>query len=92
MIGNTILRAVAGRGSGSDVAIAWPLSRYDLVLALIPLAFGVAIFASLLLEVTLPTAMAAASVLGLGMILDATFRNPPVPTATPTSGDRSIEE
>lgn len=83
MIGNTIRRSATGRRPRPDAAASWPLSRYDLVLALIPLAFGVAIFASLLLEITLPTAMAAASVFGLGMILDATFRNPPVSGSDP---------
>lgn len=81
MPGNVTERQVGGREPATDaVPSRWPLSRYDLVLALIPLAFGVAILAGTLLGVSLPTAMAAASTLGMGLILDTVYRNPPVPT------------
>lgn len=81
MPGNVTERQVGGREPATDVAPSrLPLSRYDLVLALIPLAFGVAILAGTLLGVSLPTAMAAASTLGMALIVDTVYRNPPVST------------
>lgn len=66
---------VSGASTGN---LGWSLSRYDLVLATIPLAFGVALLAGVVLEVSLSTALALASVLALGMILDCVYWNPPV--------------
>lgn len=81
MPGNVIERQVGGREPATDVVPSrWPLSRYDLVLALIPLAFGIAILAGTLIGVSLPTAMAAASTLGMALIVDTVYRNPPVST------------
>lgn len=81
MPGNVTDRQVGGRGPASGPSLPRvPLSRYDLVLALIPLLFGLAMLAVALLEVALPTSLAAASVLGLGLILDTVYRHPPVPT------------
>jgi hypothetical protein len=53
------------------------LSRYDIVLALIPTAFLLTAVASGLFGVSLPTALAAGSVLGVGLLADALFLNPP---------------
>lgn len=81
MPGNVTEPQVGGREPATGVAPSrWPLSRYDLVLAVIPLAFALAILAGALLGVSMPTAMAAASTLGMGLILDTVFRNPPVST------------
>lgn len=55
------------------------LTRYDVTLATIPLLFALAFFAALLIEIAVPTALAAASTVGLGLIVDNAFRNPPVP-------------
>lgn len=84
MVRSDISRKPADRGSRSQSWITWSLSRYDLVLALIPLALAIGIFASVLFEIELPTAMATASVLGLGMILDTVYRNPPGSTGDST--------
>lgn len=53
------------------------LSRYDLVLAVIPLAFVLGVFASGLLSVSMQVGMAMASALGGVAVLDALFVNPP---------------
>lgn len=55
-----------------------PLSRYDLVLALIPVAFLLAVVAGTVLSVSIPTAIAGASLLGLAAIVEGVYRNPPV--------------
>lgn len=82
MTGTTIDRTAAGGRPRSDPWLStWPLSRYDLVLALIPLALGLAILAATLLEIAVPTALAGASALCLGLIVDTVYRNPPVPTS-----------
>ncbi len=53
------------------------VSRYDLVLAVIPLAFLLTAVASGVLGVALPTALAGGSLLGLAGLADALFLNPP---------------
>jgi hypothetical protein len=55
------------------------LTRADLVLALIPLAFAVALLAAATLPLAVREALAIASAFGLGAILDGVVRNPPVP-------------
>lgn len=88
MSGNLAKQRPPSPGRGSGIDLGWPLSRYDLVLAVIPLAFGVALVAGTVFEVALPTALAVASVLGLGMIVDCIYRNPPVPSSGSESADR----
>ncbi len=55
------------------------VSRYDLQLGLIPAAFGSAILVAGLSTVTLEVALVMASLIGLLVIVDGLFRNPPSP-------------
>lgn len=52
-------------------------SRYDLVLAVIPTAFVVALLVGNLLSVSARVALVSASVVGALAVLDALFLNPP---------------
>lgn len=54
-----------------------PVSRYDLVLAVIPSAFLVALILGNVLPVSPRIALASASVVGALALLDALFLNPP---------------
>lgn len=63
--------ASLGRGGGR-------LSRYDLVLAVLPVAFAVAAAAGHLSAVPLQLALACASLFGGVLVADALFVNPPV--------------
>lgn len=54
-----------------------PLTRYDFVLAVIPMAFLVSLFADAVLAVSTPLAMIVASLLGGLAVVDALFVNPP---------------
>lgn len=60
------------------------LSRYDVVLVLIPLSFAAALVGHLLLSVSLQRAVAAGAVVGVVSLLDALVLNPPT---EPPSGD-----
>jgi len=53
------------------------LSRYDVVLAAIPLAFLAGLAATVALGVSVRAAMAVASALGAVAVVDALFVNPP---------------
>jgi len=53
------------------------VSRYDLVLAVIPMAFLLTAVASGVLGVSLPTALGGGSLLGLAVLADALFLHPP---------------
>jgi len=53
------------------------VSRYDLVLALIPVAFLLTAVASGLLGISLLVALAGGSLFGLAVLVDALFLNPP---------------
>ncbi|WP_262180671.1 hypothetical protein [Haloarcula laminariae] len=53
------------------------VSRYDLVLAVIPVAFLLTAVASGLLGVTMRTALAVGALLGAAVVTDALFLNPP---------------
>lgn len=57
------------------------LSRYDLVLAVIPTAFVVALLVGNLLSVSARVALVSASVVGALAVLDALFLNPPTGSA-----------
>ena len=63
-------------GSKRDQRPASP-SRYDIVLALLPLAILLPAVASGLLGVTLHAALGAGSLFGLAVLADALFLNPP---------------
>ncbi|MFB6084581.1 MAG: hypothetical protein ABEJ94_10085 [Halorientalis sp.] len=54
------------------------LSRYDLVLALVPVAFLVSVVLGNLLSVPFRTTLAGASAIGALTLLDALFVNPPI--------------
>jgi hypothetical protein len=54
------------------------LSRYDLVLALIPVAFLVSVVLGYLLSVPLRTTLTGASAVAALALLDALFLNPPI--------------
>lgn len=54
------------------------LSRYDLLLSIIPFAFVVALLASELFSVPPAFTLAVASLVGVGAIVDGVVRNPPV--------------
>lgn len=53
------------------------LSRYDLLLAVVPLAFAVGLLAAGLGEVPFRVAMSAAATVGALALVDGLFRNPP---------------
>ena len=57
------------------------LSRYDLLLALVPLAFVLALLVHVVAGVSMLTAVAGGAVIGLVVLVDALFVNPP--TADP---------
>lgn len=63
------------------------VSRYDLVLAVIPTAFVVAILLARLLAIPAQTALVGASIIGAIALVDGMFRNPPRPS--PETGTRS---
>lgn len=64
--------------TGRDVSVdGRPVSRYDLILAAIPLAFVAALVAAVTLGVPLRSTMGAASMVGALAVGDAIFRNPP---------------
>jgi len=52
-------------------------TRYDLVLAVVPLAFVVALVAGLLSSIPTHGALAAAALVGTAAVVDALFVNPP---------------
>ena len=57
------------------------VSRYDLQLLLIPMAFVVAWLLSVLVGVSTTSALTVASLVGAATIADGLFRRPPRPTA-----------
>jgi hypothetical protein len=59
------------------------VSRYDLVLVLIPVAFVLTVAVSGLFDVPLPTALTGGTIVGVLCVVDALFLNPP------TGGRRS---
>jgi len=59
------------------------VSRYDAVLALIPAILLLAVGATVIFGVPLPTALAVGSVLSIVAVADALFVNPPT-TGGPT--------
>jgi hypothetical protein len=74
-----VSRTTPGRTdtSGRYLSLLGGLSRYDLLLALVPLGFGLALLAHVVTDVSLLTAVAAGAVLGLAVLVDALFVNPP---------------
>lgn len=54
-----------------------PVSRYDLVLLVIPVLLAASLLVSLLLPVSTTASLAGGSLLGTVVLADALFRNPP---------------
>lgn len=71
--------ANGGRGSSRTARTDFldRLSHYDLVLAVVPVAFLVSAIVGYLFAVPPKTALVVASVVGLLAMLDALFLNPP---------------
>ena len=65
------------RGLSRLVSLAPSISRYDLLLAIIPLAFTVAVAVAGAIGVPVETGIVAASVVGLIVLLDGLFLRPP---------------
>jgi hypothetical protein len=61
---------------GSAASLVDRLSRYDLVLLVVPAALGACAFA----DVPLHSALSAASLLAAAVVADGLFRRPPRPT------------
>ncbi len=64
-------------GSGNALRRLAQLSRYDVVLVAIPLAFVLGFAATVALGVSVQRSMTVASVLGAFAVADALFINPP---------------
>ena len=62
-----------GRRTARDAGV----SRYDLVLAVIPAALLLSLLAGHLLSIPSRTALVAGAVVGLLAMMDGLFRNPP---------------
>jgi len=54
------------------------LSRYDVLLAVLPLGFALALLAQVVLDLSLHQAVAGGAVLGSVILTDALFLNPPI--------------
>lgn len=65
--------------------VARRMSRHDLVLVVIPVAFAAAILAGAASPVSIDGAVAAASVVGGLALVDALFLNPPTGSPEPPS-------
>jgi|GEM_PF-4585799 len=66
------------RGQGRRPQSAPRIHRYDVLLAVIPLAFALALVAALLASVPLQGALAMASLLGGTAIVHGVYVDPPV--------------
>jgi hypothetical protein len=74
-----IVRRVCESGAAS---LSRSLSRYDLVLAVVPAAFLLGLLAGQVLPVPTRSGLTAASVVSAALIADGLFRRPPrLPTA-----------
>ena len=56
----------------------WAVTRYDVLLALIPLALLIPLVASGIFGVSLHAALAGGSAFGVAVLADALFLNPPI--------------
>lgn len=68
---------VSGTRAGSPLGIDPSPSRYDLVLLVIPAALLVSLFAGQLPSVSIESALAVGSIVGVLTLVDALFVNPP---------------
>ena len=58
-------------------------TRYDLLLAIVPVAFAVALVAASVLGISMVQAMLIAAPIGVFVIIDACYLNPPVDQGSP---------
>lgn len=70
-----VIRTVAGYGRLRRIVST--ISRWDLLLAIIPISFASAATVSRMLGVPLETGMLAASVIGVFALVDGLFLRPP---------------
>lgn len=56
------------------------LSRYDLLLLVLPLVLGAAALVGAVLPLTFETTLALGAVIGAGLVVDAVFVHPPTAT------------
>lgn len=63
------------------IGVLTSVSRYDLVIGVIPLVFAVALAATGALDVATHRALAAAAVVGVLALVDALYLNPPTRSA-----------
>lgn len=80
---NSVLRTV--REMFSAVRRPPGLSRYDVVLAVIPLAFLSALFATTVLSMPFQQTAVVASLVGGATVIDALFLNPPAHSSSQSS-------
>lgn len=66
------------------------LSRYDLLLAAIPLLFVLSLVASVALAIPLHVAIIVGSVVSLALVADGLYFNPPVDARAEPSADPSM--
>ncbi|MXV62891.1 hypothetical protein GS429_12600 [Natronorubrum sp. JWXQ-INN-674] len=52
-------------------------NRYDFLLGIVPVAFAVALVAAHVLGVSMAQAMLVAAIIGVFVVVDACYRNPP---------------
>ena len=68
------------------------VSRYDLVLATIPLVFTTAIAAHLALSLSLHLAVGASALLSAGLVADVLYLHPPAPVGSPERAETGSQE
>lgn len=77
-IGTRTENGRTGRRTGlARLGLSGPLSRYDLVLFVIPLAFLFALVLGAALPVPTSAALVGAALCGVAVVTDALFLNPP---------------
>ncbi|ELY59455.1 hypothetical protein C491_06583 [Natronococcus amylolyticus DSM 10524] len=69
------------------------VNRYDLALGVIPIAFVITLVAASVFGVPAPYAFAAAAIVGIGVIADVCYLNPPVDQgSTDRTDDRTAAD
>lgn len=63
------------------------MSRYDAILGIIPLTFMIALLAATVGSVRLETAIIGGSLIGVLVVIDALFLNPPSVSTARTRGE-----
>jgi membrane associated rhomboid family serine protease len=68
------------------------LSRYDLLLAVIPILFGLALLTYLLAPVSLHVPFGASGLISGALVADALYFNPPARSVTEEQAVESVDE